>query len=158
MSARASDVEVRPATPGEVVEVVGILDAAMLDVGVGRVRSLVDGDDGGAVLVAVADGPAVGALVLGAPDPGAPASAGDREIEAIAVRPGRRGRGIGSALVRAASERTPGDLVAAFDAGVRPFYERLGFAIEPIEEDRFRGRWSGSLPEDGSGDTSLRSR
>jgi len=32
-------------------------------------------------------------------------------------------------------------IVAEFDAGVRPFYESLGFAVEPTDEpDRYRGR------------------
>jgi hypothetical protein len=32
-----------------------------------------------------------------------------------------------------------GPLVAEFDDHVRPFYEALGFRIEPIGSDRYRG-------------------
>ncbi|WP_255151586.1 GNAT family N-acetyltransferase [Halorarius halobius] len=60
------------------------------------------------------------------------------DIEAVAVRPRRRGQGIGTALVEAADERwTP--LVAEFDARVRPFYESLDFDLERVEDGRFRG-------------------
>lgn len=65
---------------------------------------------------------------------GRPAS---REIVAVAVRPGRRGQGIGSALVSAAASRRE-ELVAGFDSDVRPFYESLGFEVE-CEGDRCRG-------------------
>ncbi|MFC6766995.1 hypothetical protein ACFQE6_19045, partial [Natrinema soli] len=40
--------------------------------------------------------------------------------------------------VEAALERE-GRLTARFDDGVRPFYERLGFSIEPIDEQRHSG-------------------
>lgn len=59
-------------------------------------------------------------------------------IAAIGVRRRHRGRGIGSALIERALERE-GRLTARFDDGVRPFYERLGFSIEPIDEQRHRG-------------------
>ena len=61
------------------------------------------------------------------------------KIDAVAVRRRRRGQGIGTALVEAASDRR-GRVTAAFDADVRPFYEALGFAIQPLSEsDRYRG-------------------
>lgn len=62
-------------------------------------------------------------------------------VEAVAVAPSRRGRGVGTALVDAALARQ-GRLVAEFDDTVRPFYESLGFAIEPTDDGsdgRFRG-------------------
>lgn len=61
-------------------------------------------------------------------------------VDAVAVRRARRGRGIGSALVREAAERHH-RLTAAFDPKVRPFYEALGFEIAPVagEDDRLRG-------------------
>jgi len=61
------------------------------------------------------------------------------EITAVAVRRRRRGQGIGTGLVEAASERRE-RLVAEFDGEVRPFWAAVGFEIEPVEEaGRFRG-------------------
>lgn len=59
-------------------------------------------------------------------------------IRAIAVRNRVRGRGIGSALVERALERSE-SLIARFDGDVKPFYESLGFTIRPIGDDRFEG-------------------
>lgn len=106
-----------------------VLDAAMLDVDAGDVEVRIDH---GTVLVTVADGRVLGACVV-SPD----GSGG--HVEAIAVRPGRRARGVGSAMVAEAASRW-GELTAEFDAGVRPFYESLGFDTEPVGEGRFRGR------------------
>ncbi len=133
MSAPPPELEIREATGGEIADAVAVLEAAMLEVDVERVRASGDG----AVLVAIPDGGGrdapervvVGALVLDG-----------REIAALAVRPRRRGQGIGSALVGAADERVDGTLVAGFDADLRPFYERLGFAVERIGGGRCRGR------------------
>lgn len=62
------------------------------------------------------------------------------DVEAVAVRPRRRGQGIGTALVEAAEERwTP--LVAEFDERVRPFYDALGFEVEPVGDGRFVGTY-----------------
>lgn len=116
-------VEVREATgPEEAVTARTILDAAMLEVDAGTFQRA-------DVLVAVEDDRILGALVLD----------GD-EIDAVAVRPGRRGQGIGSALVEAAASRRA-ELTASFDSGVRPFYESLGFDVERAGAgDRCRGR------------------
>ncbi len=111
--------EVRPARPGEQATVRGVLNAAMLSVDDDALRD-------GTTLVAAADGRVVGVLVLD----------GDR-IAAVAVRPGRRGQGVGTALVEAAAARRD-RLVAGFDPGVRPFYESLGFDVERSGE-RCRG-------------------
>lgn len=59
-------------------------------------------------------------------------------VAGIAVRRRRRDDGVGTALVDAALERA-GRLTARFDADVAPFYESLGFSIEPIDEQRCQG-------------------
>jgi GNAT superfamily N-acetyltransferase len=76
--------------------------------------------------VAAADGRIVGALVLDG-----------EHVAAVAVRPGRRGQGVGTALVEAAAARRD-RLTADFDSGVRPFYESLGFDVER-SDGRCRG-------------------
>ena len=118
----AGEIRVRAATPDDEPAVLNVLDAAMLDTGnVGA--ALARGD----ALVAIEDGRVLGALVL----------IGDR-IEALAVRRSRRGQGIGTRLVEAAADHR-GRLVAEFDGSNRPFYRSLGFRIERIGPDRFRG-------------------
>jgi len=117
---------VREATAADLPAVLGVLDAAALETDHERVR---EATDRGEVLVAVAEsgGPVVGALVLV-----------ECEVVNVAVRPRRRDQGVGSALVAAAAARCD-RLVAEFDGGVRPFYESLGFAVEPLADDRYRG-------------------
>ncbi|MEF8915087.1 GNAT family N-acetyltransferase [Natronomonas sp.] len=111
--------EVRAARPDEEATVRSICNAAMLEMPEAAVRE-------GTVLVAVDDERILGALVLDG-----------EEIEAVAVRPGRRGQGIGSALVAAAADRRD-ELTAGFDPSVRPFYEKLGFEVS-CEGGRCRG-------------------
>lgn len=123
--------DVRPARTDELSAVMTVLDAGLLETSAADVRAAVEA---GHVLVAVDGGRVLGALVLDAdgPDDGV-------RIEAVAVRRARRGQGLGSALVRAAAARH-GRLVAAFDAGVRPFWDALGFDVAPAAEpDRFVG-------------------
>lgn len=109
---------VREARPDERDVALNVLDAAMLES---------DRVDEGALLVAVKGESVVGALLL----------VGER-IDAVAVRRRRRGQGVGSALVKAASERRE-RLVAGFDPDVRPFYESLGFSVVESEDGRLRG-------------------
>ena len=109
--------EVRRAAD-ETAAVRGILDAAMLRIEDAALEE-------GTTLVAV-EGRLLGALVLDG-----------EEIVAVAVRPGRRGQGVGTALVEAAAARRE-RLTAGFDPGVRPFYESLGFEIE-CDDGRCRG-------------------
>ncbi|MDT3433878.1 GNAT family N-acetyltransferase [Haloarcula sp. 1CSR25-25] len=121
---------VRTANADEIPAVMNVLDGAVLSIAVETVRAGVE--DGDTLVAVSGDDPAaervLGALVLDG-----------THIEAIAVRRRRRGQGIGTALVEAASDRR-GRVTAAFDADVRPFYEALGFAIEPLSEsDRYRG-------------------
>lgn len=101
---------VRSATPDEYPAVRSILNAAMLTVPSGLLAR-------GSVLVACDDDRILGGLVL----------VGD-SIEAVAVRPGRRGQGLGTALIERAAARRP-RLRAGFDPSVRPFYDSLGFDI-----------------------------
>jgi len=123
-------VTVRAATVGERPAVANVLDGAALEVDHATLEARIARRD---VLVAVSDDDperVLGACVLD----------GNR-ITAIAVRRRRRNQGIGSALVtRAARERDR--LVAEFDAGVRPFYAALGFDVQAIDDDRYRGSLS----------------
>lgn len=132
------DVTVRPAAPDDLPSVLGVLDAGALETDVERVRASVDRGD---AFVAVREGagddgdgdPAGGAVVLGA------LVLDSDEIAAVSVRRRRRGQGIGTALVAAAADRRD-RLVAEFDAGVRPFYEELGFELTTVDgSERFRG-------------------
>ena len=132
-------IAIRSADPHDALDVRRVVDGALLDVP----DDLKDRIRAGDVLVAVddaddaddADGPVVGALVLDG-----------SHVEAVAVRRRRRGDGIGSDLVEAAAGRVDGALSADFRAGIRPFYESLGFDIEGVAEedgggtDRLRGR------------------
>jgi len=121
---------VRTANADEIPAVMNVLDGAVLSIAVETVRAGVE--DGDTLVAVSGDDPAaervLGALVMDG-----------THIEAVAVRRRRRGQGIGTALVEAASDRR-GRVTAAFDADVRPFYEALGFAIQPLSEsDRYRG-------------------
>ena len=118
---------VHTARPTDLAAVMNVLDGAALAVEAATVRErIADGE----VLVATAESRVLGALVHS-----------DVHIEAIAVRRSRRGQGIGTRLIETAATATEGNLTAEFDTGVRPFYESLDFAIEPVgKTNRFRGR------------------
>jgi len=116
-------VAVRPATPDEYVTARSIVEGALLTLERGRLAR-------SSTLVAVDGGRIVGALVLDG-----------REIRAVAVRPGRRGQGVGTALVEAAADRRP-SLSAAFDPSVRRFYIALGFEVR-CSDGQCRGRRPG---------------
>lgn len=143
MTARAHDVEVRPATPTDRLDIRRVLDAAYLstesiDQQLGETLVAVPADERPTVL---------GAIVL-SPREQAQVSQ-TAHIEAIAVRRSRRGQGIGSALVDAATAQYP-VLTAAFDPDVRPFYEACSFTVRPHEEKP--GRLWGRLDTTGTGD------
>lgn len=110
---------VREATDEDVVDVLRILDAAMLAIDHDTVATAIDRGD---VLVATDDGRVVGAVVMSSGENGA-------HVEAIAVRRERRDRGIGRQLVAAASDRND-RLTADFRREIEPFWESLGFSIE----------------------------
>jgi GNAT superfamily N-acetyltransferase len=115
---RAADIEDLPA-------MMTVLDGGLLELDVETLREAIDCRD---ALIAVEGERVLGVLVLVG-----------REIEAVAVRRNRRDQGIGTSLVDAAASRRD-HLVAEFDPRVRPFWESLGFEIEPAAEpDRYRG-------------------
>ena len=119
----ADSVRVREARPDEAQAVASVLDAAMLrtdELGCALAR--------GDVLVAVADDRLLGAIVL---VPKADETQPRLHVDAVAVRPNRRGQGIGRALMEAAADRCDAEecLTAGFGSNVRPFYESLGFEI-----------------------------
>lgn len=128
MTTTREGVRIREAVVPELPDVLNVLDGGGLRTDAGRLRRTLDE---GAVLVAVAgpDGERVlGALALD----------GER-ITAVAVRPRRRGQGIGTALVEAAAARRD-RLVAVFDADVRPFWEVVGFEVATADRPgRYRG-------------------
>lgn len=132
--------EVRSATAAELPAVMTVLDSGSLETSAATVESAIDA---GRVLVAADGGPVLGALVL------EPTDATDvTRISAIAVRPGRRGQGIGTALVQAATDRY-GRLVAEFGAGVRPFWDAQGFDVKPAgTAGRFEGAFGPGAERD----------
>ncbi|MGQ3328822.1 MULTISPECIES: GNAT family N-acetyltransferase [Halorubrum] len=125
-------VGIETATPDDRLDVLRVLDAAMLETDSETVDAAIDAGD---ALVArfSRTGAVVGALVATRPDPGR------IHVDAVAVRRARRGRGIGSALVAAVVRRAERDaavetVTAAFDADLRAFYADLGFAIRSAED------------------------
>ena len=65
----------------------------------------------------------------------------EEEIVAVAVRPGRRGQGIGCRLV-ARAKRARERLVAVHEAGVAPFWESVGFErAGETGNERLRAVW-----------------
>lgn len=132
------DGHVRTATPDDALDVRRILDAAMLEPGDVETRLeegnvLVAGDHRGGTGRTDGRERILGTIVLEARD-----DVHGAHVAAIGVRIRHRGRGIGRALIERALERE-GRLTVRFDEGVRPFYETLGFSIEPIDEERHRG-------------------
>jgi len=138
---------IESADPDDRLDVLRVLDAAMLETDAEAVDAAIDAGD---ALVARFErtGAVVGALIATRPEP-------ERlRVDAVAVRRARRGRGIGSALVAAAVRRAERDAAvavvsAAFDPDLRRFYEGLGFAVRPADaaddatsrgSDRLRGR------------------
>lgn len=131
--------QVREATPSQHAEVLSILDAAALQTDSEQTRAAIERVG---VFVALPDRendenrtdaeslPVLGALILDS-----------QKVTAVAVRPGRRGQGIGRALV-ARAQQSHQRLVAEFDPGVAPFWEAVGFeASEQSGAERLTGVW-----------------
>ncbi|WP_136717599.1 GNAT family N-acetyltransferase [Halorientalis salina] len=115
---------VQEATQEDLSAVMTVFDSAMLETDVDTVREAIDRGD---VLLAVREDRILGACLLRG-----------EEIEAIAVRQKRRDQGIATVLVEAAADDRD-RLVAEFDRRVRPFWNSLGFDIEPLGGgDRYR--------------------
>jgi len=119
----AEEVTVRAGTTDDLLAVVRVLDAAMLE---SDSRVLRERLASGEVLVAERDAFVVGALVLD-----------DGHVDAVAVKRSYRDRGVGTALIEAATDRVRGSLTADFDPDVRAFYESIGFHVE----ERGRRLW-----------------
>lgn len=121
-------VTVRRAEPSDETAVRRVCNGANLTIPSSLPALLADGT----VLVADA-GTVVGALVARPRDDGC-------HVEAIAVTRGRRGQGIGSALLDRARATADGPVTARFRPRLRPFYESAGFRVASVAgEDRLRG-------------------
>lgn len=123
MKVRAGTLEDRPA-------IMNVLDGADLAIGPETVERRIETDH---VLVAVAESGIVLGAIVAVPRPEGV------HVEALAVRPGRRGQGIGSRLVEAAADRWD-RLTAAFDRRVSDFYQAAGFDVWPTGERCFGER------------------
>jgi len=117
-------IEITRAGEDDAMPVIRVLHGALLEIDASTVRRAVARGD---VLVAEADGWVIGALILE-----------DNHVDAVAVRREYRKQGIGRALVETAVEEVGGPVTADFRAGVRGFWQDLGFEIEK-EGDRFYG-------------------
>lgn len=126
----------RTADPDDLADVMNVIDGANLELPAETVDERIEE---GQVLVAEEGGPVLAALVV---EPWSDWA----YVEAVAVRRSRRGKGLGTTLVQAATDRF-GPLIADFDDDVRLFYQSLGFEIEPLGEGRFRGRYGSSGPD-----------
>lgn len=134
---RAAGATIRLARSEDLADVMNTFDGALLDVGAERVRERIEA---GEVFLASEEGRVRGAIVLSELGVENRASG----IEAIAVRRRHRNRAIASALIERARREGERALIAEFDERVRPFYESVGFRVEPIGDDRFRGRDGGN--------------
>mgnify|MGYP000016930650 CR=1 FL=1 len=135
-----STVSLRRADPDDHLAVVRLFDAAMLETDADRLRRQLEATAGFVLLATIEERP-VGAVAVDTEPAGVTQLVeGDpARITAIAVRPGRRGQGIGTELV-AAVESRQGRVVAEFDPTVRPFWESVGFEVtERPESERLRG-------------------
>ena len=128
---------VAPATTADRLDLLRVLDAAMVETDAARVSDRIDAGDAFVARFDRTDA-VVGGLVAIRP-PVEDESGETLHIDAVAVRRARRGRGIGSALVDRAVDRARTDpqatrVTAAFDESLVGFYADLGFDITPAGE------------------------
>lgn len=136
-------IAIETATPDDRLDMLRVLDAAMLETDTESVDAAIDAGDALVARFERTDA-VVGALVGTRPEP-------DRlHVDAVAVRRARRGKGVGSALVGEAVRRGGRDsevdaVTAEFDPKLGAFYRNLGFdamsATDADESDRLRGRY-----------------
>lgn len=135
-------IAIEPAGPDDRLDVLRVLDAAMLETDADVVGDRIAAGD---ALVARFERTeaVVGAVIATRPE------SGRRHIDAVAVRRARRGRGVGSALVadlvrRARPDAAVDVVTAVFDHGLEGFYADLGFEIDERraadQNDRLLGR------------------
>jgi len=121
------------AEESDLVSVMNVLDGADLDVSAATVRRALDRS---LALVARSEaGTVLGTIVCVDREP-------EVLVEAIAVRPNRRGQGIGMRLIEAAGDRW-GPLLARFEPELWSFYESLGFVKAPalkLDDGRLAAR------------------
>ena len=131
-------VSIEPATPADRLDIVRVLDAAMLQTDVSALAERIAAD---AVICARFErtGAVVGAAIMTRP------ATDTAHIDALAVRRARRGNGIGSALVAravaaASADPAVGRVTVGFDDALTSLYTDCGF---DIAQDDDENRWVG---------------
>jgi len=131
-------VSIEPATPADRLDIVRVLDAAMLQTDVSALAERIAAD---AVICARFErtGAVVGAVIMTRP------ATDTAHIDALAVRRARRGNGIGSALVvravaAASADPVVGRVTVGFDDALTSLYTDCGF---DIAQDDGENRWVG---------------
>lgn len=121
------ELTIRVAKSSDILDVIRILDASLLECDRLRITGIIDKEfDRSAVYVAEREGQILGTLVL------------DRgTISALAVRRHHRHCGIGQSLVKTCLAAYD-TVEATFDSGLCPFYRSLGFTITSRCSDRYR--------------------
>ena len=126
-TASPAGVAIEPATPDDRLDVLRVLDAAMLETDPAVVDAAIEANRAPVARFS-RTGAVVGSLVAVRPEPGR------LHVDAVAVRRSRRGQGIGSALVGEAVRRAEGDgdvdvVTATFEPRLKEFYADLGFTV-----------------------------
>ena len=140
-AAAPDGIAIEPATTDDRLDILRVLDAAMLETDAETVDAAIDAGDALVARFERTDA-VVGALIATRPEPRR------LHVDAVAVRRTRRGRGIGSALVAETMRRAEDDelnvVTAAFKPELEGFYADLGFEVgserSTDENDRLRGR------------------
>jgi ribosomal protein S18 acetylase RimI-like enzyme len=131
-------VTIETATSDDTLDVVRVLDAAMLQTDLGDLTARIT--DGAVECARFGrTGAVIGAVVTRRRD-------GETlHIDALAVRRTRRGNGIGSALVRrvlavGTADEAVSWVTAGFDPDLEPFYRACGFVTATSDDGRCVGR------------------